>query len=254
MFQVVSPIVARTRIDPHPDRNGAHIFVISWLMSLGSGMKCHAALPCQMKTVDANSNANTSTRYRMRSVNMFPHHRINPMSTTQTELEHIIPSLNLPSDSGRAIDVGCGLGRDVEWLARAGFQAVGLDVRPETLAAASERMPAELDAQWVEGTASSLPFDDASCVLVADRGCLHHVAHGEVPAYASEVARVLVPGGAWVIRDMVGHAQQHHELDFDFIHALAHNTPLTVESCGIGDTPNAHHAGHQTLVAVLRRA
>lgn len=169
------------------------------------------------------------------------------------EIAGIVPGLALPAQPTRAIDVGCGTGEDARWLAGAGYEAVGVDVSAGALTIAAERTPSGMDVRWVEGHAGSLPTLDASCVLVTDRGCLHHVAPDDVPAYVSEVERVLVSGGAWVIRDMLGHGPHHRGIDCARIHEIAHGSTLEVEECGVLDAAHAQHGKGQVMLAVLRR-
>jgi ubiquinone/menaquinone biosynthesis C-methylase UbiE len=166
-------------------------------------------------------------------------------------LAGIIPGLELPGASRRALDVGCGTGDDVRWLAEAGFDAIGIDVSETALALAAERTPPELDVTWIHGSATALPAEDASLSLVHDHGCLHHLSRADRPAYAREVARVLTPGGAWVIRDLLGHGGPHVELDETEVDALAQGASLRIESRDVADVP---HGTHQALVVVLRRS
>lgn len=103
----------------------------------------------------------------------------------------------------RAVDLGCGTGADAVWLAQAGFEAVGVDISRRALDEARARA-AEAGAvvHWVEASVFALPIEDGSAALVADRSCLHHCTHDEWDAYAREVARVLEPGGALLVRGM----------------------------------------------------
>lgn len=78
------------------------------------------------------------------------------------------------------------------------------------------------------------------------------MAEDDVHTYAAEVERVLVSGGAWVIRDMIGHSHQHRELDRNAIEQLAAGTSLSVEVFEIACAD--HQPGScETLLTVLRR-
>jgi SAM-dependent methyltransferase len=91
------------------------------------------------------------------------------------------------------LDLGCGTGASVGRLARCGYRAIGLDLRPEGLAATRR---AFTDAALVRAGASPLPFDagvfDAAVLL----DVLEHV---DDTAVLAEVHRVLRPGAAAVI-------------------------------------------------------
>ncbi|MFE6690164.1 class I SAM-dependent methyltransferase [Streptomyces sp. NPDC057743] len=95
--------------------------------------------------------------------------------------------------SRRVLDLGCGDGLLLEYLAREdGRQLAGVDLSPESLALARRR-PALSDARLEEGRAQELPFADDSF-----DACVSHLAlmlMGEIEQVAAEVARVLSPGG-----------------------------------------------------------
>jgi ubiquinone/menaquinone biosynthesis C-methylase UbiE len=164
------------------------------------------------------------------------------------DLADILADLQLPAGTRRALDVGCGHGADVRWLAAQGFVAAGLDVNQDALDAAAASTPDDLDVNWILGRATSLPFEDGALTLVTDRGCLHHLPGDDRPRYAAEVGRVLAPGGVWILRHLVGHHGQVDELDEAGAAALARAGGLRVEST---DMRRAGH--HAWLVAVLRR-
>ena len=91
----------------------------------------------------------------------------------------------------RALDLGCGGGDFTELLARAGADAVGVDVAEAALARARAAHPelafelATLDAP--------LPFADSRFELVWASEVIEHVA--DTARWLSEVRRVLVPRG-----------------------------------------------------------
>ena len=94
----------------------------------------------------------------------------------------------------RALDVGCGDGGLLRWLARRGADAIGLDPDPAQLArAATAVRPTVL----VRADAERLPFRPAAFDLVLLFNSLHHVA---APAQGlAEATRVLRPGGDLVV-------------------------------------------------------
>ncbi len=89
---------------------------------------------------------------------------------------------------GRALDAGCGTGRNLVDLA-AGGPAVGVDVSPRALGFARRRGAAPLVCASVE----ALPFREGAFAAVLSRDVLYMVPH-EARA-AREMARVLAPGG-----------------------------------------------------------
>jgi SAM-dependent methyltransferase len=109
------------------------------------------------------------------------------------ELEALVRGLA----PGRALDLGCGTGASVLYLASRGWEAVGLDFAPEAVAAATENARrAGVSATFVLGDVSRLdeagvqgPFD-----LLLDIGCYHAIPAGRRDACAAGAAAVTRPG------------------------------------------------------------
>lgn len=98
----------------------------------------------------------------------------------------------------RVLELGCGAAAGARWLARAGADAVGLDLSAGMLRhAASGGRRTKVTVPLVQADALALPFRDGCFDLVC-------TAFGAVPfvtdsaALMREVARVLRPGGRWV--------------------------------------------------------
>jgi SAM-dependent methyltransferase len=101
----------------------------------------------------------------------------------------------------RVLDVGCGDGVLSVHLAQAGGIVVGLDTDQRVLAAARERARiSQAAADFVEGDARSLPFDDSSFDVVVAVTVLCFVADSE--RAVKEMARVLRPGGRLVLGEL----------------------------------------------------
>jgi len=116
------------------------------------------------------------------------------------ELVGVIATLGLVPGSV-ALDVGCGVGVELVFLAKLGFKAIGIDVAPRALELAADRARAAgVELELREGSAVSLPLEKDSVDFVNDRGLLQHLSESERGRFAREVARVLRPGGSLVIR------------------------------------------------------
>ena len=116
------------------------------------------------------------------------------------------PQVVLAVDTGfltrgmEILDVGCGAGSNVLYLARSGFRASGIDLSPGAVTAARGRLAeAHLDARIGEGDVLALPFPAGSFDGLVDNGCFHTISLRRRGRYADEVHRVLRPGGAFVL-------------------------------------------------------
>lgn len=106
---------------------------------------------------------------------------------------------------GEAVDLGCGPGYLVVELASRlpGLQVTGVDLSQEMLITASEFAWESGVGDWVafrQGDAQQIPFPDASLDLVVSTLSLHHWSNPVV--VFNEIARVLKPGGAFLIFDL----------------------------------------------------
>jgi SAM-dependent methyltransferase len=113
------------------------------------------------------------------------------------------------ADGGEVLDIGCGAGSNVLFLAERGYRAHGVDLSPGAVAAARQRATAaRLTVDIREGDALALAFADGSLDGVVDHGCFHTLPIARREEYAEEVHRVLRPGGSfvlcWVAREHTG--------------------------------------------------
>lgn len=99
---------------------------------------------------------------------------------------------------GRALDVACGGGFSTRALAAAGHAVLGTDLTPESVLAARAATDSPR-VSWVAGAAERLPVRTASMNVVACRIAPHHFA--DPARFVDEAARVLVPGGMFLLVD-----------------------------------------------------
>lgn len=92
----------------------------------------------------------------------------------------------------RVLDVGCGLGMYVSKLAEAGGDAYGVDVDPDKVAQASQRLP-----NIYLSPAETLPFPDNHFRTVLMHEVLEHVTDDRQAV--REAYRVTAPGGRIVV-------------------------------------------------------
>lgn len=106
-------------------------------------------------------------------------------------------ALGPASGAGIGLDLGCGLGLQASALREIGYRVIGLD---PAYGLVHEAGAAGLPS--VTGSALDLPFADGSIDFIYTVGVLHHLGgRAEQRAACREVARVLRPGGVFVIHE-----------------------------------------------------
>jgi len=101
---------------------------------------------------------------------------------------------------GRALEIGCGVGRNTVHLARHFEHVDGVDVSPSMVRAALERgMPDNVTLHALSGR-DLQPLPDAAFALAFSHLVFQHMESGaDIASYLREVARVLAPGGVAVL-------------------------------------------------------
>ncbi len=139
--------------------------------------------------------------------------RIRSLHAPEREVEGAIEELVRAGKCDALLDVGTGTGRMLELLARDVRQGVGVDVSPEMLAIARDRLEraGAHHCQVRLADMYRLPFADGGAGLGFDTALFHQVLHycDDPEAAVVEAARVLRPEGRILIVDFAP-----HELEF----------------------------------------
>lgn len=124
---------------------------------------------------------------------------------------------------GKAVDVGCGTGREVIYLAQNGFDATGVDISPTAIGMARKAAEAAgVDAEFIVDDLTNLssvtgPFD-----LIVDYGALNDLNSAQRDAYMEQVLPLGTAGSQFLlmcfdsklsseeIRDRFG---EHYEIE-----------------------------------------
>ena len=98
---------------------------------------------------------------------------------------------------GRALDVGCGSGRDAVYLAKRGWTVTAVDSVDKALATARRRAAAEgVEVQWVKGDVAALDWLglQPGYNLLYDLGCIHGPSDAGRRGAAAGLTHLAAPG------------------------------------------------------------
>jgi SAM-dependent methyltransferase len=97
---------------------------------------------------------------------------------------------------GRALDLGCGPGRNAIYLASRGFTVDAVDLSPSAIEWARDRArEAGAEVRFVCGDAFNQPDLTGPYDLIFDSGCFHHLPPHRRVSYRALLDRVLAVGG-----------------------------------------------------------
>lgn len=110
----------------------------------------------------------------------------------------LVKDLGLPAGSA-VLDIGFGSGAYLEELASLGYRCTGIDASEAMVEAAQARLDGRrfTDVSLFCGDIENLPFPDSSFDLVLSMGVLGYLLNEQKAA--SEVRRILKPGGVWIV-------------------------------------------------------
>jgi SAM-dependent methyltransferase len=114
-----------------------------------------------------------------------------------------------PLPPGQALDLGCGTGTNCLYLARHGWQVVGLDFVDQAIAIARERLAQVVDdgkvlpgaVRFLRGDATQLETLglQGRFTLFLDMGCLHGITKERRPLYAHGLTRLAAPHALYLL-------------------------------------------------------
>jgi ubiquinone/menaquinone biosynthesis C-methylase UbiE len=120
----------------------------------------------------------------------------------------------------RVLDIATGGGHTALAFAPHAAQVVASDMTEPMLKAAEAfiRGKGALNVEFVQADAEALPFGDAAFEIVTCRIAPHHF--GDVKQFVREVARVLKPGGRFVLVDTLAPAAPESDAFFNGVEVL----------------------------------
>lgn len=125
------------------------------------------------------------------------------------KLHHLLDLIQFDAWKGKdVLDVGCGAGVEVVRFARAGARTTGVDIAQSAIALARQNLEQQgLEARLEVADGEQLPFPDASFDFVFAHGVVQYTGDGK--RMASEIHRVLRPGGTAVFQAYNRHSWLH---------------------------------------------
>lgn len=118
-------------------------------------------------------------------------------NVTPPELVALVETQRLTP--GRALDLGCGTGTNVIYLAQHDWQVVGVDFVGKAIRTAKRKArAAKVSAEFFQADVTRLDFLSPPFDFALDLGCFHGVPADRRAAYISGLARLVRPGGIFL--------------------------------------------------------
>ena len=144
--------------------------------------------------------------------------RIRALHAPEQDVEDAIARHLTSTQIENFLDAGTGTGRMLELIAPHARRAVGIDVSPDMLAIARDRLLRGnvQNAQVRLGDTYRLPFPNGGAGAGFDVVLFHQVLHylDDPGAAVAEAARVMAPGGRLLIADFAPHKEEFLREEF----------------------------------------
>lgn len=112
----------------------------------------------------------------------------------------------------RVLDLGCGAGRHLVFLARAGFEMYGMDIAENGLAHAREWLTREkLTAELAKSDMSEIPYPDEFFDAVVCLYVIYHQKLEGIQRSITEIHRALKPGGLALVSLLSTRGYRHRQ-------------------------------------------
>ena len=123
-----------------------------------------------MKTLEQHLKESWDEAYKRHDFRELPWETVKP----DEELVRILREEKIKEC--KVLDIGCGSGTNSIFLAKNGFDVVGVDISPTAIEIAKKRAEdAGVKVEFLVANAYALKFAKNSFDFVFDRGCFHHI-------------------------------------------------------------------------------
>lgn len=113
-----------------------------------------------------------------------------------TSLATDLVDQGIVKEGSHVLDLGCGFGRNSNWLASKGAIVSAININEEELSEAKRRAEElSVNVKYINADAGSLPFEDSSFDVVLDAGCTHMCDEQTQGKSVLEAVRILKTGG-----------------------------------------------------------
>jgi ubiquinone/menaquinone biosynthesis C-methylase UbiE len=128
-------------------------------------------------------------------------------------LKYLKKEKKMPMNDLLVLDLGCGTGRNSNYLAERGNQVIGIDLAANALQIASERAKKAGLSEEVkylhQSIGAKLPFPDNHFDLILDITASNSIKSSEREVYLKESSRVLKPSGFMILRSLCKDGDQN---------------------------------------------
>ncbi|MCG7345993.1 class I SAM-dependent methyltransferase [Sporosarcina sp. ACRSL] len=101
---------------------------------------------------------------------------------------------------GKALELGCGPGRNAIYLAQKGYTVDAVDLSEQSIQWATERAKERnVKVNFIQNNIFDIQFEEGSYDIVYDSGCFHHIAPHRRMSYINLLQKALKPGGFFAI-------------------------------------------------------
>lgn len=113
---------------------------------------------------------------------------------------NFLTALKEKDEKSRVLDLGCGAGRNLVYIASQGFEAYGIDTSETGLNFTKDRLrKRKLDAYVAKGDMRLLPYRNGCFDVIVCLFAIYHQRRKEIEVTISEIQRVLKKKGVLLI-------------------------------------------------------